>query len=199
MTRTNRPPRLLFVVTGGISAAESPMWASFLRSRFGAEVRMLLTQQGSTMVSTRALSALTGRPVAGPDWELEQNDGAQHVALAGWADTVLVYPATLNFCAKLAAGICDDLASSVVMSSTAPVVLVPSIPTGALGKPATLRVLETLSSDGHVLADTRQALSVTTGEVEEGGPASLADIVQLLARHGLGADTDQDKSDGRGE
>ncbi|WP_331721301.1 flavoprotein [Streptomyces sp. NBC_00212] len=195
MTYEERPRRLLFVVTGGIAAAHSPLWASALRGHFRAEVRTLITQQASTMVSARALAGFTGQPVAGPGWDLEHRDGAQHVALAVWADAVLVYPATLNFCAKLAAGISDDLASSVVMSSTAPVVLVPSIPTGAFSKPATRRVLETLYSDGYVVAGTERAVSVTSGEAEEGGPASLETAVKLLANHGMGVGSNQDTSD----
>ncbi|MBM7440430.1 flavoprotein [Streptomyces sp. HB132] len=186
MTHEERPRRLLFVVTGGIAAAHSPLWASALRGHFRAEVRMLVTHQAATMVSTRALTGFTGRPVAGPDWDLAHSDGAQHVALAVWADAVLVYPATLNFCAKLAVGISDDLASSVVMSSTAPVVLLPSIPTGAFNKPATRRVLATLRSDGYLVAGTERAVSVTSGEVEEGGPASLETAVELLANRGMG-------------
>ncbi|MGW8395842.1 flavoprotein [Streptomyces lydicus] len=191
MSQPPRPRRLLFVVTGGIAAADSPLWANVLRRHFQAEVRMLLTPQGASMVSAPALSAITGQPVAGPDWDLDQSDGAQHVALATWADTVLVAPATLNFCAKLAAGISDNLATSVVMSSTAPVVLVPSIPTGAETKPATRRTLATLYSDGYVVAPPGRALSVTSGQVEDGGPAALGDVAKLLAMHGLGAGTER--------
>lgn len=184
-----RPRRLLFVVTGAIAAADSPLWANVLRGHFQAEVRMLLTRQGAGMVSAQALSAITGQPVAGPEWNLDQSGGAQHVALATWADVVLVAPATLNFCAKLAAGISDDLATSAVTSSTVPVLLVPSIPTGAAEKPATRRTLATLCSDGYVVAPPGKALSVTSGQVEDGGPAGLADVAQLLALHGLGAGT----------
>ncbi|MFE7541883.1 flavoprotein [Streptomyces platensis] len=186
-----RPRRLLFVVTGAIAAADSPVWANMLRGHFQAEVRMLLTQQGARMVSAQALSAITGQPVAGPDWNPDQSGGAQHVALATWADVVLVAPATLNFCAKLAAGISDDLATSAVTSSTVPVVLAPSIPTGAAEKPATRRTLATLSSDGYVIAPPGRALSVTSGQVEEGGPAALEDVAKLLALHGLGAGTER--------
>lgn len=194
MTGTDRPRRLLYIVTGGIAAADSPMWTTILREHFQAEVRIVLTRQASTMVSAHALSAISGQRVHGPDWDDDQSGGAEHVRLAGWADTLLVFPATLNFCAKLAAGISDDLATSVILSARAPVVLAPSIPTGAVNKPATRRILQTLHSDGYVVASSGKALSVTSGQVEEGGPASMEDLVKLLSLHGLGSPAPRNSS-----
>lgn len=186
----NRPGRLLFVVTGSIMAAFIPTWISLIRSDLRCSLQVVLTQSASSMVSAPALSALSGRPVAGPEWNRNQSSGAEHILLSQWADIVLVAPATMNFCAKLSVGICDDLASTTVHSAVAPTVVVPSLPTGCLDKPATRRALGALAEDGYMLVEGRRVVSITTGNIEEGGPGSIDDVLQILADLGLASATD---------
>lgn len=183
--RSQRPHKLLFVITGGILASFMPSWIALIRSELRCTIQVLLTDSASELVSTRALSALSGRPVAGPGWRSNQNSGAEHVLFTQWADITLVAPATMNFCAKLSVGICDDLASTTVHSASPPTVLVPSLPTGCLEKPATRRALRTLSEDGYILVHGGKARSVTTGELEDGGPASVDEILRVLVDLGL--------------
>lgn len=180
-----QPRRLLIVITGSIMAAFMPTWISLMRSELGCTTQILLTESASEMVSAHALSVLSGRPVAGPGWRHNQSSGAEHVLLSQWADVVLVAPATMNFCAKLSVGICDDLASTTVHSAAVPTVLVPSIPTGCLDKPATRRALRALSEDGYVLVYGGKVASVTTGEFEDGGPGSIEDVLRVLSGLGL--------------
>lgn len=180
-----QPRRLLFVVTGSIMAAFMPTWIPLIRSELRCATQVLLTESASEMVSAHALSVLSGRPVAGPGWRHNQSSGAEHVLLSQWADAVLVAPATMNFCAKLSVGVCDDLASTTVHSAAVPTVLVPSIPTGCLEKPATRRAMRTLSEDGYVLVHGEKVASVTTGELEDGGPGSIEDVLRVLSGLGL--------------
>ncbi|MCK2242095.1 MULTISPECIES: flavoprotein [unclassified Crossiella] len=179
-----RPRRVLVVITGSIMAAFMPTWISLIRAELRCVVQVLLTESAAELVSAQALSALTGRPIAGPAWRADQSGGAEHVVLAQWAEIVVVVPATMNFCAKLTVGLCDDLASTTVHSATAPTVLVPSLPTGCLAKPATRRVLGTLSEDGHLLV-RGTATSVTTGEQESGGPGTIDDLIGALITLGV--------------
>lgn len=182
-----RQQRLLVVVTGSIMAAFMPTWISLIRADLRCSVRVVLTHSATELVSAGALSALTGHPVAGPDWQRNQSAGAEHVVLSKWADAVLVVPATANFCAKLSVGICDDLASTTVQSATSPTILVPSIPSGCLQRPATRRALGTLADDGYSVVSGGSVMSVTTGELEEEGPGSIDDVLRVLREHGLGA------------
>ncbi|MGO1052821.1 flavoprotein [Crossiella sp. CA198] len=180
----DRPRRVLLVLTGSIMAAFMPTWISLLRTELHCVLQVLLTGSAAGFVSPQALSALTGRPVAGPDWRADQSRGAEHVLLAQWAEIVVVAPATMNFCAKLATGISDDLASTTVHSTAAPTVLLPALPAGSVRKPVTRRVLRTLAEDGHVVLQG-PAISATTGEEEDGGPGTIDDLIRALITLGV--------------
>lgn len=169
--------RVLLVGCGAFGVTALPSWAVLLRMWYGWSLRACLTYAGDQLVSRKALAAATQAPVEGPTWDTERGV-TPHQELAEWADLVIVAPATTNFVAKCALGMPDSLALSTVLATRAPVVLAPSLPDGALERPAVRRNLTTLSEDGFHVAPMQPGTSVHRAKV--GVAAGMADINTTL-------------------
>lgn len=168
--------QVVLIGTGAFSVTELPGWAALLRSWYGWSLRPCLTYSAERLVSREALAAGAGAAVWGPDWPTA--DGVlPHQELAGWADLVLVMPATTCFVAKCAAGMPDSLALSSVMSAAAPVILVPSFPESALRRPSVERNIKLAEEEGYYVVPTQHGVSVHTGRT---GPGAMADLVTVL-------------------
>ena len=118
--------RLLLGVTGGIAAYKSAELIRLLR-KSGVEVQVVMTQAAARFISPLSLQALSGRPVRQALFDPDQEAAMGHIDLARWADLVLVAPASADFMARLAAGLADDLLSTLCLASDAPIVLAPSM------------------------------------------------------------------------
>ncbi|MFB6262353.1 MAG: bifunctional phosphopantothenoylcysteine decarboxylase/phosphopantothenate--cysteine ligase CoaBC, partial [Bradymonadaceae bacterium] len=120
--------RVLLGVTGGIAAYKSAETVRLFDER-GDDVRAAMTESAREFLQPMTLQVLTDHPVGAglfdPQWESEIG----HIDLARWADAVLIAPATANAIARLANGMGDDLLSTVVLATEAPVVLAPSMNT----------------------------------------------------------------------
>lgn len=168
--------RALLVGTGAIGVAGLPQWALSMRTWYGWSIRACLTHAARNLVSEAALAAATGAPVAGPRWHTDQGV-TPHLELAGWADLIIVAPATTNFVGKCALGLPDSLALATVLSAEVPVVLAPSIPEGAYRRPSVQRNLKQLDEEGYYVVPPQAGLSVHSGEL---GPGAMADLVTVL-------------------
>lgn len=171
--------RALLVGTGAFGVSTLPSWALLLRASYGWSVRACLTYSATALVSRQALAAATQAPVSGPEWATEQGV-TPHQELAEWPDVVIVVPATVNFVAKCALGIPDNLALNVVMSTTAPVVLVPSIPEHVLPRPSLRRHLAALEEEGYHVVPTQRGISVHSGKTREGGMADIGTTLRFV-------------------
>ena len=123
-TLTNK--RLLLGVTGGIAAYKSADLVRRLRDA-GAEVQVVMTQAATEFITPLTLQALSGHPVHRHLLDTEAESGMGHIALARWADAILVAPASANFCARLAQGRAEDLLSALCLASAAPVAVAPAM------------------------------------------------------------------------
>lgn len=123
--------KLLHVVTGALSASFAPYWANWVRQqRSDLEVRYLLTPSAERFVTRAALAAVSGAEV-GPDTWDDDPSHALHVELADWADAITVYPASLSYLARVAAGMVDSPSLLTIACTDVPVVLAPALPPGA--------------------------------------------------------------------
>lgn len=175
-------PRVLLIGTGAIGAALLPGWVLWFRASSGWDCRVVLTEHAAQLVSTTALAALSGHPVE----QHHRSDGSVgHRELAEWADVVVVAPATANTVAKLAVGISDSLALSVVTYTRAPVVIVPSLPGPAAESLVHRRALEQLRADGALVMGLHSGWSAQAAEVEIGGMPNVLEVERFLADHGL--------------
>ncbi|MBR5163295.1 MAG: bifunctional 4'-phosphopantothenoylcysteine decarboxylase/phosphopantothenoylcysteine synthetase, partial [Schwartzia sp.] len=100
--------KILLGVTGGIAAYKAVDIVSRLR-KAGAEVRVIMTREATEFVTELTFREISGNPVTVDMWAPIQHWNVAHIALADWADAVLVAPATANILAKAALGVADDM------------------------------------------------------------------------------------------
>jgi len=125
MTRL-RNKRILLGVTGSIAAYKAAELVRGLRAA-GAEVRVVMTEAAAQFVGPLTFQALSGHPVHDRLLDAEAEAAMGHIALARWADAVLVAPASADFMARLAQGRADDLLSALCLASAVPVALAPAM------------------------------------------------------------------------
>lgn len=118
--------RVLLIVGGGIAAYKSCELVRLIR-KGGADVTCVLTDGGSQFVTPMALAALSGNQVHTSLWDLKNEAEIGHIQLSREADLVVVCPATADFLAKMAAGIADDLATTLLLATDKPVLAVPAM------------------------------------------------------------------------
>lgn len=113
-------------VTAGIAAYKAVEIASRLR-KAGADVHAVMTEEAVRFVAPLTFREITGHPVAVSMWNEVMEFKVEHISLAALADAVLIAPATANMLGKIACGIADDLLSTTVMATKAPVFLAPAM------------------------------------------------------------------------
>ncbi len=116
--------KILLGITGGIAAYKAVDLASKL-TKMGAEVKTIMTSHACEFVSPITFKSITHQPVITKMFCAEAN--IEHISLADWADIVVIAPATANIIGKTASGIADDLLSTTIMATTAPVLFVPAM------------------------------------------------------------------------
>ncbi len=183
--------RVLIAVSGGIAAYKVPELIRQL-VRAGCEVRCALTENAARFVAPLVLQTLTGNPVRTDLFDAEQEGRIDHIALADWADLVVVAPATANVIAKLANGIADDLVSTLLLATRAPVLVAPAMNVNMWEHPATRANVERLRQRGVAWVGPGSG-DLACGWVGEGRmaePAEIAAAAQLaLGSHTLEGET----------
>ncbi|TXM86108.1 bifunctional phosphopantothenoylcysteine decarboxylase/phosphopantothenate synthase, partial [Methylobacterium sp. WL122] len=139
--------RILLVVGGGIAAYKALDLIRRLRER-GATVRPLLTKGAQEFVTPLAAAALAGQPAHTDLFDRADEAEIGHIKLARDADAVVVAPATANLMARMATGHAPDLASTVLLATTLPILIAPAMNVAMWAHPATRRNLATLLADG---------------------------------------------------
>jgi phosphopantothenoylcysteine decarboxylase / phosphopantothenate---cysteine ligase len=137
--------RVLLGVTGGVAAYKAAHLARLLTGA-GHEVSVVMTQAATRFVGPDTFAALTGRPVHSSLWE--RPGEVLHVRLAHEAELGVVAPATANLLAKLVTGLADDLLTSTLLETRAPLVIAPAMHTGMWEHPATQGNVQTLMARG---------------------------------------------------
>ena len=120
------PRRILLGVSGGIAAYKAAELVRRLRER-GAEVQVVMTAGAKQFVTPLTFQALSGRPVRDDLWDEAAEDAMGHIELARWAELVLIAPASADLIARLAIGRADDLLTTLVLATAAPVWLAPAM------------------------------------------------------------------------
>jgi phosphopantothenoylcysteine decarboxylase/phosphopantothenate--cysteine ligase len=139
-------------VTGGIAAYKAVDLVSRLR-KTGAEVKVVMTKNATKLVSPLVFGEISKHPVAVDMFEDVHDWNVEHIAYATWADAYIVAPATANMIAKMAHGIADDMLSTQLLATTAPIYICPAMNSNMYAHPATQENLELLRSRGvRVLA-----------------------------------------------
>jgi phosphopantothenoylcysteine decarboxylase/phosphopantothenate--cysteine ligase len=144
-------PRIVLGVSGGIAAYKAVEILRRLTER-GAEVQVVLTRGAREFVAPLTFATLSRRPVHTEVWGDGNAPAVDHVALADWADLLIVAPATAHTIGKFANGLADDFLSTYFLAHRGPVLLAPAMETAMWESPAVRRNIETLSARGARLA-----------------------------------------------
>lgn len=139
--------RILLVISGGIAAYKTPELVRAL-VRDGHSVRCVLTDAAKQFVAPLALQAVSGNAVRAALFDPGEEGAIGHVELADWAELVVVAPATADLLAKMAHGLADDLASTLLLATRAPVLAAPAMNVNMWSHAATQANLATLRARG---------------------------------------------------
>jgi phosphopantothenoylcysteine decarboxylase/phosphopantothenate--cysteine ligase len=142
------PREILVGVTGGIAAYKTAALVSDL-VQSGLGVTVVMTRAATKFVGPATFRGLTGRRVATQSFEADDHPLGPHIELARQAELFCVAPATANFLAKAAHGVADDLASTLLLSFTGPVLLAPAMNKEMWAKAAVQRNVAQLREDGY--------------------------------------------------
>ena len=144
--------RIVLGVTGGIAAYKA---AELVRElvRRGAKVRVVMTDHACRFVTPLTFETLSGNPVATDLFRMAGSFEIGHIALADFAEVVVIAPATANLIGKLAAGIADDLLTTVLLAATAPVLLCPAMNAKMYANPIVKENRARLVSRGYAVLE----------------------------------------------
>ncbi|HNR91479.1 MAG TPA: bifunctional phosphopantothenoylcysteine decarboxylase/phosphopantothenate--cysteine ligase CoaBC, partial [Dokdonella sp.] len=171
--------RVLLGVSGGIAAYKAADLVRRLREA-GAEVRVVLTESAARFVTALTFQALSGQPVRSSLWDEAAEAAMGHIELARWADEILVAPASADVLARLAHGQANDLLTTVVLASTAPLSVAPAMNHQMWTHAATRANVETLRARGvRVFGPASGAQAC--GETGEGRLLEPLDLIAELA------------------
>ncbi|WP_066960063.1 bifunctional phosphopantothenoylcysteine decarboxylase/phosphopantothenate--cysteine ligase CoaBC [Microbulbifer sp. Q7] len=172
--------RILLGVTGGIAAYKSADLVRRLQDH-GANVRVVMTAGAREFVQPLTFQALSGNPVHTDLLDTAAEAAMGHIELAKWADVILIAPASASVIARLAAGMADDLLTTLCLASEAPLVLAPAMNQAMWRHPATQANTQTLQGRGATLLGPG-AGSQACGDVGPGRMLEPMDIVDGLTR-----------------
>ncbi|WP_391481250.1 bifunctional phosphopantothenoylcysteine decarboxylase/phosphopantothenate--cysteine ligase CoaBC [Nereida sp. NH-UV-3] len=170
---------ILLIIGGGIAAYKSLELIRRYQDA-GAQVTPVLTRAGSEFVTPLSVSALAGRKVHQDLFDLTAEAEMGHIELSRAADLVVVAPATADLMGKMAAGLANDLASTLLMATDKPVLLAPAMNVKMWEHPATKRNLSTLKTDGILFVGPEEG-GMACGEFGAGRMAEVPQIIEATA------------------
>ncbi|MDK3019587.1 bifunctional phosphopantothenoylcysteine decarboxylase/phosphopantothenate--cysteine ligase CoaBC [Pseudodonghicola flavimaris] len=168
--------RILLIVGGGIAAYKSLELIRRLQER-GASVTPVLTAAGAEFVTPLSVSALAGQKVYRELFDLTEEAEMGHIQLSRSADLVVVAPATADLMAKMAQGLANDLASTLLLATDTPVLLAPAMNVRMWDHPATRRNVAQLRADGVAFVGPNEG-GMACGEF---GPGRMAEPLEIVA------------------
>ena len=173
--------QIVLGVTGGIAAYKACDLTSRLK-KAGAQVYVILTKNACQFVSPLTFETLSNHPAVTDTFARPETWEVEHVALAKKADLFVIAPATANILAKMACGIADDMLSTTVLATRAPVLVAPAMNTGMWENAATQRNVETLKQRGvHFIGPDGGYLACgDSGAGRMSEPAAIAEAIDAL-------------------
>ena len=166
---------ILLIVGGGIAAFKALDLIRRLRER-GVQVTPVLTKAGAEFVTPLSLSALSAAKVYQDLFDLTDEAEMGHIELSRAADLIVVAPATADLMAKMAGGLANDLASTLLLATDKRVLVAPSMNVRMWDHPATGRNLATLQSDGVLVVGPNEG-DMACGEY---GPGRMAEVPEII-------------------
>lgn len=170
---------VLLCVTGGIAVYKAVALTSKL-TQAGCNVKVIMTASARQFVQPLSFQVMSKNDVFYDTFDEKDSRVIAHIDLADWADLVLVAPATANVLAKLAHGIADDMVTTTLLATTAPVWIAPAMNVHMYDHPAVLRNIDQLHKDGYRFIEPSEGYLacgyVGKGRLEE--PEKITALVQ---------------------
>ncbi len=177
MSSELKKPCVVLGVTGGIAVYKACELLRLLQKR-GIDVFVVMTQNACRFVAPLTFETLSGHPVAVDTFDRPQTWEVEHIALAKRADLFLIAPATANIMGKMACGIADDMLSTTVMATRAPVLVAPAMNTGMWENAAVQQNVKTLRARGvEIVAPVSGHLACG-----DNGAGKLEDVAVIAER-----------------
>jgi len=173
--------RILLIIGGGIAAYKCLDLIRRLRER-GASVRPVMTKAATEFVTPLSVGALAADKVFTDLFDREDEQDVGHIRLARETDLIVVAPATADLMAKMASGIANDLASTILLAAGSPVLIAPAMNPHMWAHPATKRNRATLERDGIRFIGPNRGEMAEAGEAGEGRMAEPLEVVAAIER-----------------
>ncbi len=183
--------RITLIITGSIAAYKALELIRLL-TKAGARVESILTKSGAAFITPLSVEALTGNRAHTDMWDDHSYD-MNHIELSRRADLIVIAPATANTIAKLANGIGDDLASTILLAKNKPILLAPGMNTEMWENPAFKRNLAQIQADGATVVPPLTDV-LACGETGIGKMAEPATIFAAIENHFRTSETLSGKS-----
>ncbi|MGN6121970.1 MAG: bifunctional phosphopantothenoylcysteine decarboxylase/phosphopantothenate--cysteine ligase CoaBC [Sphingomonas oligoaromativorans] len=172
--------RILLIVGGGIAAYKACELIRLLKKR-GHAVRCVLTPAGAEFITPMTLAALSEQPVHTSLFDLKDEAEMGHIELSREADLVVVCPGTANLIARMANGLCDDLATTLLLATDKPILVAPAMNVRMWQHPATRRNVARLRADDTVVMEPDEGI-MACGEFGPGRLPEPSVIVEAIER-----------------
>lgn len=171
--------KIVLGVTGGIAAYKAATLCSKLVQK-GADVHVIMTASATQFITELTLQTLTRNAVYTDTFDEREPAVVSHINLADMADLVLVAPATANVIAKMAHGMADDMLTTTLLATTAPVMIAPAMNVHMYDHPAVQHNMNLLAERGTLMIEPGEGLLacgyVGKGRLEE--PETIVDVVE---------------------
>ncbi|MNW30850.1 Coenzyme A biosynthesis bifunctional protein CoaBC [compost metagenome] len=169
---------IILGITGGIAAYKGAALCSRLTQK-GADVHVIMTASAKEFITELTLQSLSRNPVYSDTFDEREPSVVSHIHLADAADLVLVAPATANIIGKMAHGLADDMLSTTLLATTAPIMVAPAMNVHMYTHPAVMQNMETLVSRGVKMIEPGEGL-LACGYVGKGRLEEPDTIVQTI-------------------
>jgi phosphopantothenoylcysteine decarboxylase/phosphopantothenate--cysteine ligase len=176
MSKTLKERHVVVGITGSIAAYKACELIRRLREA-GAEVQTVLTEHGAAFIGEQTLLTLSGRPVLTDLFSTGAHWKPEHIAMADWAEACLIAPATADVIGKVAAGIADDVLTSLVMAMRCPVAFAPAMNVKMYENPIVQANIAKLKSLGYRFVEPESGYLACGYE----GAGRLAETAKLVA------------------
>ncbi|MGF7048509.1 phosphopantothenoylcysteine decarboxylase/phosphopantothenate--cysteine ligase [Paenibacillus sp. DS2015] len=170
--------KIVLGVTGGIAAYKAAVLCSKLTQK-GADVHVIMTSSAKQFITELTLQSLSKNPVYSDTFDERDPSVVSHIDLADMADLVLVAPATANMIGKMAHGLADDMLSTTLLATMAPVMVAPAMNVHMYQHPAVLDNMNTLVSRGVMMIEPGEGL-LACGYVGKGRMEEPETIIQVI-------------------
>lgn len=173
--------KILLCVSGGIAVYKAAALTSKL-TQAGAKVKVIMSESAMKFVTPLTFQALSRNDVYFDTFDEKNPAVIAHIDIADWADLVIVAPATANTIGKLANGIADNMITTTLLATTAPVWIAPAMNVHMYDHPAVKRNIEILARDGYQFIEPSEGY-LACGYVGKGRLEEPEKIVELLVAH----------------